>query len=475
MADNVVAFIEGSDPVLKDEVVVVSAHLDHIGMDPMADGDTISNGADDDGSGTVSLLEIAEAFQQAKADGHGPRRSILFLHVSGEEKGLLGSEHYADREPLLPLANTVANLNIDMIGRHDPERTKARPTTSTSSAPSSSRPTSTEINTRRQRGHRAGPGAVRSASTRPTTPTSSSAAPTTGTSASTTSRSSSISPARTRTTTAWATSREKIDYDLMAQRARLVFGDRVAARQPGRAPGRERHRVQLSLKAGTPVRTYARRDLSCARTFVPAYALPSLPVCSTASASSPTTSSPRSSASAARSTAARSWRSRSTRRRPSSPRRCAAWTSSRGPAWRRPASSPTSRAHSRVRCVALRADIDALPIREANHVRLQERDGRRDARLRPRRPHGHAARRGDACSTRMRDDLAGTVRLVFQPSEEKAPRRREGDDRGGRAGRDGRPRRARARSSASTSFPTFRPARSAYGAARSWRAPTRCT
>ena len=118
MADNVAAFIEGSD--LKDEIVVVSAHLDHIGMDPLADGDGISNGADDDGSGTVALLEIAEAFMQAKADGHGPRRSILILHVSGEEKGLLGSEYYADREPLLPLANTVADLNIDMIGRHDP-------------------------------------------------------------------------------------------------------------------------------------------------------------------------------------------------------------------------------------------------------------------------------------------------------------------------------------------------------------------
>ena len=84
------------------------------------EGDQINNGADDDGSGTVSILEIAEAFQQAKLDGNGPRRSILFLHVTGEEKGLLGSAYYADREPVLPLANTVANLNIDMIGRHDP-------------------------------------------------------------------------------------------------------------------------------------------------------------------------------------------------------------------------------------------------------------------------------------------------------------------------------------------------------------------
>ena len=120
MAENVAAFIEGSDPVLQDEVVVISAHLDHIGMNGLAEDDGISNGADDDGSGTIALLEIAEAFQQAKADGHGPRRSILFLHVTGEEKGLLGSAYYADSEPLVPLENTVANLNIDMIGRHDP-------------------------------------------------------------------------------------------------------------------------------------------------------------------------------------------------------------------------------------------------------------------------------------------------------------------------------------------------------------------
>ena len=119
--ENVVAFVEGSDPVLKNEVVVVSAHLDHVGDDGEGE-DTIYNGADDDGSGTVTVLEIAEAFQQARLDGHGPRRSILLLHVTGEEKGLLGSEYYADREPLVPVANTAANLNIDMIGRYDPER-----------------------------------------------------------------------------------------------------------------------------------------------------------------------------------------------------------------------------------------------------------------------------------------------------------------------------------------------------------------
>ena len=119
-SENVVAFIEGSDPVLKDEVVVISSHYDHIGIDPVADGDQINNGADDDGSGTVTILEIAEAFEQARRDGYGPRRSVLFLNVSGEEKGLLGSAFYTDIEPVVPLANTVANLNIDMIGRHDP-------------------------------------------------------------------------------------------------------------------------------------------------------------------------------------------------------------------------------------------------------------------------------------------------------------------------------------------------------------------
>ena len=116
--ENVVAVVPGTD--LADEFVVVSAHLDHVGVGEPVSGDAVYNGADDDGSGTVSLLEIAEAFQTARNEGHGPRRSVLFLHVTGEEKGLLGSEFYADREPLVPIASTVANLNIDMIGRQDP-------------------------------------------------------------------------------------------------------------------------------------------------------------------------------------------------------------------------------------------------------------------------------------------------------------------------------------------------------------------
>ncbi len=118
-SENVLAFIEGSDPLLKDEYVVVSSHYDHIGMSP-DEVDGINNGADDDGSGTVTVLEIAEAFAKARDDGYGPRRSIVFLNVAGEEKGLLGSAYYTDHEPVVPLEKTVTNLNIDMIGRIDP-------------------------------------------------------------------------------------------------------------------------------------------------------------------------------------------------------------------------------------------------------------------------------------------------------------------------------------------------------------------
>ena len=113
--ENVVAIIEGS--TLPEEYIVISSHLDHEGIK----NGKIYNGADDDGSGSVALLEIAEAFQAAVEAGNGPKRSIIFLHVSGEEKGLLGSRYYTDN-PLYPLANTVANLNIDMVGRTDPKR-----------------------------------------------------------------------------------------------------------------------------------------------------------------------------------------------------------------------------------------------------------------------------------------------------------------------------------------------------------------
>lgn len=111
--ENVVAFIKGSEK--PDEILVISAHLDHEGV---KDGQ-VYNGADDDGSGTVAILEIAEAFKTALDDGYAPKRSILFLHVTGEEKGLLGSRHYTDNDPIFPLEQTVANLNIDMIGRID--------------------------------------------------------------------------------------------------------------------------------------------------------------------------------------------------------------------------------------------------------------------------------------------------------------------------------------------------------------------
>jgi hypothetical protein len=121
VSDNVLAFLEGEDPELKSEIVVISAHYDHVGI---INGE-IHNGADDDGSGTVSVMEMARAFVQAKKEGHGSKRSILFLHVSGEEKGLLGSEWYSDH-PVYPLANTVCDLNVDMVGRKDADHQDGR-------------------------------------------------------------------------------------------------------------------------------------------------------------------------------------------------------------------------------------------------------------------------------------------------------------------------------------------------------------
>jgi Zn-dependent M28 family amino/carboxypeptidase len=116
-AENVLGFLEGSDPKLKNEVLVVTGHYDHIGIvnDPNAK-DKINNGADDDGSGTTGVLLLAEAFSKAKKEGKGPKRSILFMTVVGEEKGLLGSEWYSEH-PVFPVENTIADLNTDMIGR----------------------------------------------------------------------------------------------------------------------------------------------------------------------------------------------------------------------------------------------------------------------------------------------------------------------------------------------------------------------
>ena len=115
-SENVIAYIKGSEN--PDELIVLSAHLDHVGMD--SEGN-VFNGADDDGSGTVAIMEIAQAFQQAVKDGNPPKRSILFLHVTAEEIGLYGSRYYTEN-PIFPLKNTVANLNIDMIGRIDPDK-----------------------------------------------------------------------------------------------------------------------------------------------------------------------------------------------------------------------------------------------------------------------------------------------------------------------------------------------------------------
>lgn len=115
---NVLGYVEGTDK--KDEWLVVTAHYDHLGKR----GDVIYYGADDDGSGTVGVIEMAEAFAKAKAAGNGPRRNILFMAVSGEEKGLWGSAWYGDN-PAVPLEKTTANLNIDMIGRVDTERKSA--------------------------------------------------------------------------------------------------------------------------------------------------------------------------------------------------------------------------------------------------------------------------------------------------------------------------------------------------------------
>ena len=115
-SENVVAFIQGSE--FPEEIIVLSAHLDHVGVDEKGN---VFNGADDDGSGTIAMLEMAEAFQRAVKDGNGPKRSILFLHVTGEEIGLFGSRYYTEN-PIFPLTNTVCNLNTDMIGRIAPDK-----------------------------------------------------------------------------------------------------------------------------------------------------------------------------------------------------------------------------------------------------------------------------------------------------------------------------------------------------------------
>ncbi len=112
---NVVGYLPGKDPLLRHEVLVLSAHLDHVGMR----GDVIYNGADDDGSGTSTILEIAKVISDLSREEEDlPRRSLLIFFANAEEKGLLGSAYYADN-PLFPLSSTITNLNVDMIGRRD--------------------------------------------------------------------------------------------------------------------------------------------------------------------------------------------------------------------------------------------------------------------------------------------------------------------------------------------------------------------
>ena len=115
---NILGLVPGSDPALRDEVVIVSAHNDHIGTLP--DG-TVNNGADDNASGTTTLMVAAAALA-----GQAPRRTLLFLSVSGEEKGLLGSEWWCNH-PTVPLEQVVANINLDMVGRNDPDAVGATP------------------------------------------------------------------------------------------------------------------------------------------------------------------------------------------------------------------------------------------------------------------------------------------------------------------------------------------------------------
>jgi Zn-dependent M28 family amino/carboxypeptidase len=115
-APNTIGILEGSDPSLKHEYLVYSAHMDHIGISP-GQADSINNGADDDGSGTVGVVELAEAFSRA---GARPKRSLIFLTVSGEEKGLWGSKYFTEHPPV-PIKQIVADINMDMIGRNWPD------------------------------------------------------------------------------------------------------------------------------------------------------------------------------------------------------------------------------------------------------------------------------------------------------------------------------------------------------------------
>lgn len=112
---NVIGVLRGSDPVLKDSFVLVTAHYDHLGVNPYLTGDQIYNGANDDGSGTVSVMELAEAFGKMK---NRPKRTIVFMTFYGEEKGLVGSRFYG-KHPIFPIAQTIADVNLEQVGRTD--------------------------------------------------------------------------------------------------------------------------------------------------------------------------------------------------------------------------------------------------------------------------------------------------------------------------------------------------------------------
>ena len=122
---NVIGILRGSDPVLKDTYVLVTAHYDHIGTRPGGEGDQIFNGANDDGSGTVSVIELASALARLK---QRPKRSIVFMTFFGEEKGMLGSRYYG-RHPVFPIEKTVSDINLEQVGRTDssegPQRSNA--------------------------------------------------------------------------------------------------------------------------------------------------------------------------------------------------------------------------------------------------------------------------------------------------------------------------------------------------------------
>ena len=118
---NVIARLQGSDPVLREEYLLIGAHFDHIGIRTPVAGDSIYNGADDNGSGTASVLELAEAFASLDAP---PARSILFVFFSGEERGLLGSRYYAGSQEA-PIGNVISMINLDMVGRNWTDRVAA--------------------------------------------------------------------------------------------------------------------------------------------------------------------------------------------------------------------------------------------------------------------------------------------------------------------------------------------------------------